>query len=77
MAEDKLIGSSGPPSSPYMHVFRLHAMLLVMLLHFTIESIYSNIDMSYGDFIRFLHLFHVSFTFSCNVRDLIFVLSRH
>ena len=33
--------------------------------------------MSYGDFIRFLHLFHMSFTFSCNVRDLISVLSRH
>ena len=33
--------------------------------HFT--RVYSNIDMSYGgDFIRFLQLFHMSFTFSCN-----------
>ena len=33
--------------------------------HFT--RVYSNIDMSYGDLIRFLHLFHMSFTFSRNV----------
>ena len=33
------------------------------------------ISMSYGDSIRFLHLFHMSLTFSCNVRDLISVLS--
>ena len=36
--------------------------------------VYSNNDLSYGDFI---HLFHMSFTFSCNVRDLTSVLSRH
>jgi len=39
--------------------------------------VYSNIGMSYGYFIRFLHLFHMSFTFLCNVPNVISVLSRH
>ena len=39
--------------------------------------VYSRTDLSYGDLIRFLHLFHKSFSFSCNVRDLISLLSTY
>ena len=40
--------------------------------HFT--RVYSNTDLSYGDLIRFLHLFHESFSFSCNVLLSLFFL---